>query len=419
MRALVVLGSILVVVGALAVWVKRVALDSGTWSDTSAKVLENQTVRDTLSTYLVGQLYANVDVTARIRDALPDRAKPLAAPAAAGLQDAAQRFTSEALARPRVQQAWRVANEQANRRLVAFVDDDSKVLRSTNGTVTLDLRQILQQVGGNSGLINRVQDRLPPDAGRIVLLRSNQLSVAQQSVRALRVVAYFVVLVVVLIFAAAIWIAPDRRRALRACAFGLLAAGLVLVFARRVLGDQLIDQVVSDSSIRPAAHEVWWIATDQLKLATQSILFVGLIGLLGAWVAGPGRRATATRHALAPYLRDPWLAYGALAAIVLLLLAWAPTPAARTWLTVILLTAAAALGLEVLRRQTAREFPDAERGDVPWWSLPHRGEPAPEPSTEDARLERLGRLAELHASGVLDDAEFAREKERVLSGATS
>ena len=181
MRALVVLGSVLFVVGALAVWVKRVALDSGTWSDTSAKVLENQTVRDTLSTYLVGQLYANVDVTARIRDALPERAKPLAAPAAAGLQDAAQRFTSEALARPRVQQAWRLANEQANRRLVAFVEDDSKVMRSTNGTVTLDLRQILQQVGGDSGLVNRVQDRLPPDAGRIVLLRSDQLSTAQQA----------------------------------------------------------------------------------------------------------------------------------------------------------------------------------------------------------------------------------------------
>jgi hypothetical protein len=415
MRALVVLGSILIVVGALAVWVKRVALDSGTWSDTSARVLDNQTVRDTLSTYLVGQLYANVDVTARIRDALPDRAKPLAAPAAAGLQDAAQRFTSEALARPRVQQAWRLANEQADRRLVAFVEDDSGALRTTNGNVTLDLRQLLQQVGGNSGLINQV------NAGRIVLLRSNQLAVAQKSVRVLRVVAYFVVLAVLLIFAAAIWIAPDRRRALRACAIGLLAAGLVLIFARRVLGDQLIDQVVSDRSVRPAVHEVWWIATDQLRLAITSIVFVGLVGLLGAWIAGPGRRATATRRALAPYLRDPWLAYGALAAIVLLLLAWAPTPAARTWLTVILLTGAAVLGLEVLRRQTAREFPDAERGDTPWWSLPHRGEPAaaPAPSAEDARLERLGRLAELHASGVLDDAEFAREKERVLSGAAS
>jgi hypothetical protein len=86
---------------------------------------------------------------------------------------------------------------------------------------------------------------------------------------------------------------------------------------------------------------------------------------------------------------------------------------------VILLTAAAALGFEVLRRQAAREFPDAERGGTPWWSMPHRGEPAPAASPEDARLQRLSRLAELRASGVLDEAEFAREKERVLSGSAT
>ena len=48
---------------------------------------------------------------------------------------------------------------------------------------------------------------------------------------------------------------------------------------------------MTDDSVRPAAHEVWWIATDPLKLATQSILFVGIVGLIGAWIAGAGRRA--------------------------------------------------------------------------------------------------------------------------------
>ena len=69
-----------------------------------------------------------------------------------------------------------------------------------------------------------------------MLLRSNELSVAQQGVRALKAVANLIVIVVVLIFALAIWIAPDRRRAVRACAIGLVVAGLVLVFIRRVAG---------------------------------------------------------------------------------------------------------------------------------------------------------------------------------------
>jgi hypothetical protein len=416
MRALVVLGTLLVVLGALAVWVERVALNSSTWSDTSGKVLENPVVQQTLSTYLVDQLYANVDLAGQIRDVLPPRAKPLAAPAAAGLRDSAEQLVQRALARPRVQQAWRQANGRADRALVNAIEDDEGALRTTGGAVTLDLRTLVQQAGGRAGLADRLQGRLPADAGRIVLLRSNQLSLAQSGVRALRAIANLIVIVVILIFAAAIWIAPDRRRALRACALGLVVAGLVLIFVRRVFGDQLIDRVVADDSIRPAAHEIWWIATDQLKLATQSIMFVGIIGLVGAWIAGAGSRATATRRVLAPYLREATLAYGALALIVLLLLAWAPTPATRNWVTVVILTASAALGLEVLRRQAAREFPDAERGQL---SLARRAPAAPAVSDEDARLERLGRLAELRASGVLDDAEFAREKERVLSGAPS
>ena len=302
MRALVVLATLLLILGALAVWVKRVALEPGTWSDTSGKVLENQVVRQTLATYLVDQLYANVDVAAQIRAALPERAKPLAAPAAAGLQDSATRFTERALARPRVQQAWRRANEEADRRLIAFVEDDSGALRTSGGNVTLDLRQILQQVGGNAGIVkranaalannpgvaDRINAKLGPNAGQIVLLRSNELSLAQQGVRALKAVANVIVIIVLLIFALAIWIAPNRRRAVRACAIGLLVGGLVLVFIRRVAGDQLIDHVVKDDSVRPAAHEVWWIATDPLKLATQSILFVGIVGLIGAWIAGDG-----------------------------------------------------------------------------------------------------------------------------------
>ena len=127
----------------------------------------------------------------------------------------------------------------------------------------------------------------------------------------------------------------------------------------------------------------------------------------------------ATRRVLAPYLKDPWMAWGGLAAIVLLLLAWSPTPATRNWVTVTLLTASAALGLEVLRRQTAREFPDAERGQASF-SLPGRGKDSqPTPSVEDMRLEHLTRLGELRASGVIDEAEFVREKERLLSGAAS
>jgi hypothetical protein len=362
MRGLATLAALVLILGALAVWVNRVALDSSQWSDTSVKILQNETVQETLATYMVNELYTNVDVAKTIQEFLPDRAKPFAGVLAEGLRQPAENATQRALASPRLQEAWRLANERANRQLLRVINDDEGRLTTNNGAVVLDLRPLLLQVEGAAAGLG-VSDRLPalpPDAGHITILESDQLSAAQTVVHGLKVTANFLVILVVLVFAAAVWVAPDRRRAVRACAIALLVAGLVLIFLRRVLGDQLIDQLVVDDTIRPAAHEGWWIATDPLRLITTSIVFVGLVGLFGAWLAGTTKHAVTIRRWIAPYLREPWLAFGGLALVILLLLAWSPTPAARSWITTPILIIMAVAGLEVLRRQTAREFPASE-----------------------------------------------------------
>ena len=138
--------------------------------------------------------------------------------------------------------------------------------------MVLDLRPLLLQVEGAAAGLG-VSDRLPalpPNAGHITILESDQLSAMQTVVHGLKVAANFLVILVVLVFAAAVWVAPDRRRGVRACAIALLVAGLVLIFLRRVLGDALIEQLVVDDTVRPAAHEGWWIATDPLRLITTS-----------------------------------------------------------------------------------------------------------------------------------------------------
>jgi hypothetical protein len=61
---------------------------------------------------------------------------------------------------------------------------------------------------------------------------------------------------------------------------------------------------------------------------------------------------------MAPYLSQPGYAWGGAAAIVALLLVWAPTPGLRHFTPAIILIALFALGVEALRRLTAREHPD-------------------------------------------------------------
>ena len=88
---------------------------------------------------------------------------------------------------------------------------------------------------------------------------------------------------------------------------------------------------------------------------------IGLAFIVGGALAGPGRHEVAVRRFLAPYLRDrPVVVYAVLAVVFLLWLAFLATiNNLGQVLVIVILAALAVVGVEILRRQTAREFPDA------------------------------------------------------------
>ena len=89
--------------------------------------------------------------------------------------------------------------------------------------------------------------------------------------------------------------------------------------------------------------------------------------------------------------------------------------------------------IEVMRRQTVKEFPDASSAAMVeemraqmsgWWESARRppsrapAAAAPAPPAAPAAADvtsRLAALSELHASGALTDEEFAAAKARVLA----
>jgi hypothetical protein len=128
-----------------------------------------------------------------------------------------------------------------------------------------------------------------------------------------------------------------------------------------LIGDGLVASLAKTADGVTVVDGVFSIYTSLLVEAAVATIGYGVVVVLGAWLAGPTRWAAAVRRALAPYLRAPELAYGALAVLVgVVFLWWAPTPATRNPATALVLIALLVLGLEALRRQTAREFPPEE-----------------------------------------------------------
>jgi hypothetical protein len=421
---LVALASLMMGVAVLATWIDRVFLDSTIWADTSTAALQRPEVRTALSAYIVDQIDANIDVPKELGRALPSQVKPLAGPLAVTGQPYVERAIAAGLDRPRVVELWRNANLRAHAQLMTILNGGSGPFSTANGVVAIDLRPLVGQI--SSTLTERTNGAvtLPPDAGRIVLLRSDQLSAAQSGVKVMRLLALPLLLLSLAVFALAVYLSRARRSTLRACALGGLAAGLVLVVIRRVIGDQVISSLTQLPDARAAGHAVWWVATDRLGNANITLCSFSLLLLLGTWFAGPGRRATATRHALAPYLRDAETAYGAYALVVLVLLIWAPVNAARDPAIVVIIGVLGAIGIEALRRIVRREFPDATERDLgarlhaawrhAYASVRHGSAPAPAPHPDAGRYAALDQLASLHDRGALSDQEFAAEKAVVL-----
>src|SRR4051795_10211294 len=207
--ALVFLASIIGFFAVFAVWAKRQGLQTNTRTHNSTELLANHDVQTALSTFLVDQIYANVDVEAELRKALPARADVLAGPAAGGIRQIAYNAALKALATTQVQEAWKQANAQAHAAFINLIEGGGSTLSTTGGDVTLNLEAVAEQVGSRAGI--DVASKLPPDAAQLELVRSDELGFAQDMVNLLQKLALILPFVALGLYALAIYLARGRR----------------------------------------------------------------------------------------------------------------------------------------------------------------------------------------------------------------
>jgi hypothetical protein len=289
----------------------------------------------------------------------------------------------------------------------------------------------VESVGQRIGL-SGLADRLPPDAGELVVLQSDQLETAQDLADLLQTLVIVVLVLGVGCYALAIYLSPGRRReTLRAVGLIFVIVGVLVLIARGVVGGIVVEELAKTAAVEDAAQDVWEIGTSLLSEIAGNLIINGIIILVAAWMAGFTRPAVALRRASAAYMRDrPGLVYAAVGLIFLILVAWGPTRAFRLPLSLLIIAALLALGTEALRRQTLREFPDAALAEgeglrESWGrmresvsqrvSSAREGRAAPAPAPEDAQIERLERLVALRERGVLSDEEFESQKAKILS----
>ncbi|HEY2632099.1 MAG TPA: hypothetical protein VGI26_06945 [Solirubrobacteraceae bacterium] len=361
-RSLIGVATLLGIVAIFAVWANRQLLDTSYWASTNTKLIESPPIREEVASYLTEQLYANVDVAGELKNELPSELKPLAAPAAGALKDVVERGINLLLERPRVQELWSKANQITHAEFVRLVENKGKFVKLPGGgAVVLDLRPMLTEVAEKVGAPTGLVAKIPMKVAQLRIVTSKQLNTMQNAVNLLRSLALVLPLLVVAMFALAVYLARGRRRqTLIAVGWAFVAAGLVVIVVRGIVGNKVVDSLATTEAVKPAAEAAWSIGTSVLADIAWSTVILGIPVILAGLLAGPAKSATRMRRLMSPYLRDrPDVTFGIVGLLLLLLFAWGPIIATKTLTGILIIIVLAIFGTEMLRRQTAQEFPDA------------------------------------------------------------
>jgi hypothetical protein len=447
-KALVALGSLLAFLSVFAIWVERQALNTDDWVQTSDKLIQDQTIRAALANYLVEQLYENVDLEKEFESKLPGETKQFAGPLSGVVRSVAPDGVEKVLETGTAQSLWEDSNRTAHEQLVAVLENEKEAVSTENGEVKLQMGSLVTNLADQIGVGASLAEKLPADAAEVTILRSDQLKTAQNVVVALKGLAIVLSLLTFVAFALAIYLSRDERWVtVLFCGIGLIAAGFAVIVAREVAGGIVVGALVKQESVRPAAEQTWSIATSLMTSIATTVIVVGVFFGIAGWLASPTGSAKGARRFLAPVLRDyPAYVYSGLAIVVGIYFLQAPTQNLRSFLTTLVIAGMTAYGIHELRRQANDENPDAGYDEIfgrtrdrvvdavksanlgeraSKLKLPEVRRPdgggdrgagdGPPRHAEDARLDRLERLADLHEKGVLTDKELAAEKARLLN----
>ena len=239
--------------------------------ETSSQLLENDHIRYAISIRITEAAFERADLASY----LPEQAARLAPLVRGTLEQYAVQAADNFLQRPRVQScgAWptarRTRRSPRDRRRVPLV--------STQGDeVVLDLQPIVLDFAADRGIEDAVASRLPEGAGQFTIMKADQLEAVQNLVNLVRKASALLALIAIGLYGLAIWLARDRRRqAVRSTFISLLFVGVIVLVARKLAGDALIEALAEGDARGDVGDQTWLIATSlMVDLAYALIILV-------------------------------------------------------------------------------------------------------------------------------------------------
>ena len=317
---LVALSCLLVLLSTTVVWAHRTLLDTGTFVGTVGPVFQDPAVASAVAARATDELFTELNLQTRLRDALPPKASFAAVPITNATKGYVAGKLTNVLSSPRFQAVWTAALTATHKQLVAVLRGQNTAAVSSSGdyivlnTVPL-INQALGQVSGLASdlagkpvtlptitsadppqqAVNKLSQalgvQLPSNFGEITLVRSSDLATVRQGVKAFDGLTLILPLVTIVLIALALWLSVNRRRTLLQLAAGVSL--LMIIERRSVLHEQ---GVLANAAHNPqVASSVLDDLLHGFFVLTAWVLGVALVVLVITVLCGPYRWAVAMR----------------------------------------------------------------------------------------------------------------------------
>jgi hypothetical protein len=309
---LVGVATLLAPISVLATWARDEIEDTDRYVETITPLASNPAVQDAVASRIEEVIFDNLDIDAAVQDVtdaleaqnLPSRvvstleavSGPLASAIRGFISDRIQELVESDL----FEQAWIEANRLAHAQLVAVLTGEgTDAVDVADGAVSLDIAPLIGEVKNqlvDSGF--GIASRIPDVDATFTIFHSDELTDAQSLFKLLDGVATWLPVVALLMVAAAVMVARDRRRTILVAGLALVAAMLLLGAALNLARPIYLDAIPTDAIPTDAAAAVYDTLVGFIRLALRAVLVVALAVALIAWLSAPTGSGATARHGL-------------------------------------------------------------------------------------------------------------------------
>ncbi|WP_406205161.1 hypothetical protein OH807_30305 [Kitasatospora sp. NBC_01560] len=371
---LIVISSLLALLAVIAVWTNSIIGDTDRYVATVAPLASNPDVQAALTNRVTTEVLAQIDVKAVVdqlsaaavqQGAPPELGKligGLSGPITSGLTQLVSTTVNKVVTSDQFETLWVDANRAVHSSL------DKALTGKGGGAVSLENNQVAIDIGP---FVAKVKDqlvasgfgpaaRIPEVHTSFVVYQSKDIGKVKSYFRLLQIMGSWLPIIAVLVAAAGVYTAVNRRHGLIGAALGVAIAMLLLGVVLTVFRSFYLDHLPPGAS-QAAAGAIYDALIRFLRASVRAVGVTALVTAVGAVLIGPSRPAVAIRTAcsssigalrgvstshgmrLGPVGRfvhrfKRWLGAGILVVAAIVLATWSyPTAAVVWWIVVVVL----------------------------------------------------------------------------------